>query len=154
MLCLHDFVLPVLCLCVFISRSGSGSQALLRIGALSASRRCTCPVSCCRPFWRALRRVLQRMQRVWELPCAEGKLPALPPRRRHGRGGAFPEFRPIGVCKAVKLHEIVSEERGIPSEERIRGGPFQWSYCARLSGRYASGATEAALGEAVMGWPG
>ena len=109
--------------------NGLRCQALLRTGALSARQRCACTVSCRRPFWRALQRVLQRMERLWELPCVAGKLPALPPKRRHGRGGAFPEFRPIGVCKAVKLHEIVSGALGFgPCVDMAVFGAKHWGW--------------------------
>jgi hypothetical protein len=39
--------------------------------------------------------------------------------RRMGRGGVFPEFKPLGVVKSVKLKAIRSFTRGVPKEDKI-----------------------------------
>lgn len=39
--------------------------------------------------------------------------------RRIGRGGVFPEFKPLGVVKSVKLKTIRSFTRGVPREDTI-----------------------------------
>jgi len=39
--------------------------------------------------------------------------------RRNGRGGAFPEFKPIGQVKTVKLKKIKCRDRGVPKDSLI-----------------------------------
>ena len=39
--------------------------------------------------------------------------------RRNGRGGAFPEFKPIGLVKTVKLKKIKCRDRGVPKDSLI-----------------------------------
>ncbi len=39
--------------------------------------------------------------------------------KRSGRGGAFPEFKQVGLVKTVKLHKIKCLGRGVPREELI-----------------------------------